>query len=243
MLKTLGELRPWTDPTIIALNRQSMRVPTVAYPDAATARGGDRSASPWWSSLDGRWRFALYNTPDQVPAKATAQTCDVSSWQKVAVPGNWTMQDTGDFPHYTNVQMPFPGPPAKLPEHNPTGVYRRDIRISNSWLKQRRVILHVGGAESVHAVYVNGTMVGYGTDSRLASEYDISAALQPGPNTLAIVVMRYSASSYVEDQDQWWMAGLHREVFIESRAEIHVSNLRCDADFRQIGRASCRERV
>ena len=42
----------------------------------------------------------------------------------IAVPGSWTMQDTGDHPHYTNVQMPFPGPPPALPERVTTGVYR-----------------------------------------------------------------------------------------------------------------------
>ena len=28
------------------------------------------------------------------------------------------------------------------------------------------------------------------------------------------------------------MAGLHREVFVESRADVHLQNLRCDADLR-----------
>ena len=29
-----------------------------------------------------------------------------------------------------------------------------------------QVVLHIGGAESVHAVYVNGAFVGYGTDAQ-----------------------------------------------------------------------------
>ena len=87
-------------------------------------------------------------------------------------------------------------------------------------------ILHVGGAESVHAVYVNGVFVGYGTDSRLPSEYAITSAVRPGRNDLAIVVIRYSAGSYVEDQDQWWMAGLHRGVFLESRSPVRIADLR-----------------
>ena len=51
----------------------------------------------------------------------------------------------------------------------------------------RQVVLHVGGADSVHAVYVNGRFAGYGTDSRLASEYDITPHLVAGRNDLAIV--------------------------------------------------------
>ena len=137
------------------------------------------------------------------------------------MPGNWTLQGVGDLPQYTNVRMPFHGPPPRLPERNPTGVYRRTMTIPKRWLG-RQIVLHVGGAESVHAVYVNGEFAGYGTDSRLASEYDITAFVRAGANDVAIVVMRWSAHSYIEDQDQWWMAGLHREVFVEARAPVHV---------------------
>jgi beta-galactosidase len=233
VLNVLSELRPWTDPNQLEVHRLPMRTPTVAYRDISAARVDDVALAPWRSSLNGQWNFALYANPEAVPKKATATGCDTTKWRRVAVPGNWTMQDTGDFPHYTNIQMPFPGPPPALPEHNPTGVYRRQMRITKAWLKDRRVVLHIGGAESVHAVYVNGQFAGYGTDSRLASEYDITDSVAAGVNDLAIVVMRYSAGSYVEDQDQWWMAGLHREVFVESRAYTHVSNVRCDADLRE----------
>ena len=209
-----------------------MRTPTTAYADISAARASDRAASRWFRSLDGAWKLRLYDTPDAVPATATDAAHRDDAWHRVAVPGNWTMQDTGDLPHYTNVQMPFAGPPPRLPDRNPTGVYRRTVNVPATWLRARRVVLHVGGAESVHAVYVNGEFAGYGTDSRLSSEYDITDHVVAGVNTIAIVVMRYSAKSYVEDQDQWWMAGLHREVFIESRAHTHLANLRCDADLR-----------
>ena len=37
-----------------------------------------------------------------------------------------------------------------------------------------------------------------------------------GPNHVAIVVPRWSAATWVEDQDQWWMPGLHRSVELVS---------------------------
>ncbi len=184
-------------------------------------------------SLNGRWSLRLFETPESVPQAAV--TGPTSGDVVVAVPGNWTMQDLGsgvtDLPHYTNVQMPFEGPPPALPPRNPTGVYRRTFTVPAAWRRQQ-VVLHVGGADSVHAVYLNDQFVGYGTDSRLPSEYDITAALQPGANHLAIVVVRYSAQSYVEDQDQWWMAGLHREVFVQLRPLVHIADVRCNADLR-----------
>ena len=92
------------------------------------------------------------------------------------------MQDLGGFvdvPHYTNIQMPFDGPPPRLPERNPTGVYRRSFTVPAAWTA-RRTVLHVAGAESVHAVFVNGVFAGYGTDSRLPSEYDVSELVRTG---------------------------------------------------------------
>ena len=107
-------------------------------------------------------------------------------------------------------------------------MHRTTFTVAKNW-KGRRTVLHIGGAESVHMVYVNGAFVGYGTDSRLPSEYDISAALTSGKNELAIVVCRFSAQSHLEDQDQWWMAGLHREVFLTSQAMIGINDVRVDA--------------
>ena len=213
-----------------------MRATTAAPSGPATRR----------RSLHGTWAFELFDHPDDVPPQAVCgPTPPIGNGRRAGadaqpVPGNWTIDHrlagrgwstACDHPHYTNVQMPFPGPPPALPEHNPTGVYRRAFKVPRDW-RGEQLLLHIGGAESVHAVYLNDRFVGYGTDSRLPSEYDISAAVQPGDNHLAVVVVRYSAQSYLEDQDQWWMAGLHREVFIEARPSVHLADVRADADWR-----------
>ena len=212
MMPDIGTTRPWTDPEVIAIGRLPMHVPI----DGLRRR-----------SLDGQWSFQLFTSPDDIGAGAISGPAPDRT---VAVPGSWTMQGVGDLPHYTNVQMPFPGPPPLLPERNPTGVYRRVFSVAAGWLREK-VVLHIAGAESVHAVYVNGEFAGYGTDSRLPSEYDITDHLHAGENELAIVVIRYSALSYVEDQDQWWMAGLHRSVFIEARPKVHIADIIAESTY------------
>ncbi|MEP7204422.1 MAG: glycoside hydrolase family 2 TIM barrel-domain containing protein [Ilumatobacteraceae bacterium] len=213
MLPVIGHFRPWTDPSITAIGRLPMHVPLAA---------SDRR------SLDGEWSFELFDHPDAVSDTAITGERPVRT---ITVPGSWTMQETGDYPHYTNVQMPFQGPPPALPERVTTGVYRTPLSVPRGW-KGTQIVLHVAGAESVHAVYVNGSFVGYGTDSRLPSEYDISQWVLPGKaNEIAIVVIRYSADSYVEDQDQWWMAGLHRSVHVESRRPVHIADVSCVGDY------------
>jgi beta-galactosidase len=169
--------------------------------------------------LDGRWRFQLL-------AKADDET--VADWGEAEVPGLWTMAGTWDRPHYTNVQMPFPGLPPTIPEINPTGVYERDFTVPDDWAG-RRIVLHVGAAESVLIVSLNGEAVGVGKDSHLASEFDLTGRLRPGPNTLTLRVVKWSDATYVEDQDQWWHGGITRPVFLYSTGPVYLADVRVAA--------------
>jgi hypothetical protein len=112
-----------------------------------------------------------------------------------------------DKPHYTNVQMPFEGVPPEVPELNPTGIYEREFEVPAEWAG-RRVVLHVGAAESVLLVSLNGDEFGVGKDSHLASEFDLTDRLRPGANRLTLRVVKWSDATYVEDQDQWWHGGI-----------------------------------
>ncbi|NKB71686.1 MAG: hypothetical protein GKR89_31815 [Candidatus Latescibacteria bacterium] len=211
----LGALnKPWETPEFTAVNRLPMRATLTPYADAKAAKIGEDTRSPWHLSLNGPWRFQLYDSPAAVPESALAKTAADGRWDQIAVPANWTLEGY-DKPHYTNVKMPFKNDPPRVPADNPTGVYRRTFRLPAKW-KKRRTVLHMAGAESVAYVFVNGAMVGMSKDSRLPAEFDLTPFLQGGQNQLAIVVIRYSDASYVEDQDHWWMAGLYRDIFLYS---------------------------
>ena len=218
--------RPWADPQVVSMNRLPMRTPLTTFNDVVSARAANEAKSPWRKSLNGIWKIKRF--ADVSDVTASSLTSDTSKWSKISVPGNWTLAGLGDLPHYTNVQMPWQGRPPSLPSTVATAVHRTTFTVPASWRK-RRTIVNVGGAESVHMVYINGTFIGYGTDSRLPSEYDISDALISGKNDIAIVVCRFSAQSHLEDQDQWWMAGLHREVFLRSQALISLDDVHVNA--------------
>ncbi|BEL04223.1 glycoside hydrolase family 2 TIM barrel-domain containing protein [Actinoplanes sichuanensis] len=170
-------------------------------------------------SLDGTWRFQLLDHPEQAAG---------ADWTEIRVPGAWTVQPAGgaDLPHYTNVTMPWPGAPLPPPGHNPTGVYERDVDVPAAWAG-RRIVLHVGAAESVLLARVNGVDVGWSKDAHLAAEFDITAAVRPGePNTVRLTVVKWSDASAIEDQDQWWHAGLTRSVFLYSTGTTYLGDLR-----------------
>ena len=199
--------RSWTQPEAISANRLPM---TTFLRDAADVR-----------SLDGEWSFTLLDRPGGSARMTTT----------VEVPGCWTMQDVGDPPRYTNIQMPFPGAPPHVPEENPTGVYRRRVDVPAEWAG-RRIVLHVGGAETVLYVEVDDTFVGMGTDSRLPHEFDLTGLVTPGaPCALTLTVVRWGAATYLEDQDHWHHAGLHRSVLLSSTPLVHIADVHAVADW------------
>lgn len=201
-----------------------MRATCFPFPDAARAGSLDRTASPWFRSLNGPWHFKLADRPEDVLWTDVGDEARQARWPEVEVPGNWTMQGYG-IPHYTNIQMPFPDEPPMVPADNPAGIYARTFRVPKSW-KNRRVVVHFGGAESLLYVFVNGRLAGLSKDSRLPSEFDITSAVNfDGENTLAAVVVKWSDASFIEDQDQWWMAGLHREVFLYATAPTFLADV------------------
>ena len=177
-------------------------------------------------SLDGTWRFQLLHKPTD-PVK--------KRWSSIPVPGLWTMQeDSWDKPIYTNVQMPFDLQPPFVPEENPTGVYERDFEIPNSWAN-KRIVLHLGGYESVAVISVNGVEVGMTKDSRLAAEFDITKFIKGGKNVLRIVVTKWSDAVYVEDQDQWWHGGITRSVKLYATSDVYIERVYTTAGLKADG--------
>lgn len=230
--------RSWCRPEQMAVNRLPMRATAYPYADEAHALAGDRTASPWFISLDGTWDFALRPRPEAVtcadvggqPGEGSEAGEAGDGWRPFEVPGCWTMHPhVDDWPHYTNVRMPFVAEPPDVPDDNPTGVHRRTFELPDGW-DGRRTVLHVGGAESCLYVFCNGEVVGMGKDSRLPQEFDLTAHVQPGENTLVLVVVRWSDGSWLEDQDHWSMAGLHREVFLCSTAAAHLADVAVRAE-------------
>ncbi len=197
---------PWADPELTSRGR----LPMHAVPHA------DRLP------LDGTWRFQLLHSPTDAVGESP------SDWRPVEVPGCWTMQDTWDRPHYTNVQMPWPLRPPEIPDENPTGVYERTFTVPEAWAG-KRVVLHVGAAESVLIVALNGDEAGVGKDSHLAQEYDLTDRLAPGENTLRLAVVKWSDANYVEDQDQWWHGGITRPVYLYATGPTYLADVQVDA--------------
>ncbi|MFC4455676.1 glycoside hydrolase family 2 TIM barrel-domain containing protein [Deinococcus sonorensis] len=228
-----GAVRPWQTPELQQLGRLPARATLYPFETPDQARAGERAHSPWVESLNGEWTFFLAARPEEVAANFMMAAGRTPEWTTLPVPGNWTLH-TGDVPHYTNVQMPFPQLPPQVPDANPTGLYQRSFDLPPHWTG-RRTVLHVGGAESLLYVWVNGAFVGLSKDSRLPAEFDVTPFVQPGENLLACAVVKWSDASFVEDQDQWWMGGLHREVYLYSTPHTFIQDVQVRAEPQEDG--------
>ena len=217
----------WQDIQVVAVNKEKPRSSFMSYADRETALTSRFEKSPYYSLLNGTWKFFFVDSYKDLPQNITDPSVNTSSWDDITVPGNWEVQGHG-VAIYTNHGYEFkprnPQPPL-LPEANPVGVYRRDIEIPASW-DNRDIYLHIGGAKSALYVYLNGKEVGYSEDSKNPAEFLINKYLQPGKNVLTLKIFRWSTGSYLECQDFWRMSGIERDVFLWSQPKASIQDFR-----------------
>ncbi|MDA3960728.1 MAG: DUF4981 domain-containing protein [Planctomycetota bacterium] len=222
------------NPAIFAAGRLPGRSSAWPRPDLASALTGSYERGAWVQSLNGDWAFHWSPEPSACPSDAHQIDCDTTGWSTIPVPGQWELHGHGT-PIYTNWRYPFRcAPPAVMAEpdpswtsateRNPTGCYRRTVTISADWLAGRRVVLHVAGARSNLTLWVNGERLGFSQDATSPAEFDLTDSLHVGDNQIAIIVTKYCAGSYLEDQDMWRLAGIYRDVFLVSLPAIHLSD-------------------
>ncbi|CAG8104034.1 unnamed protein product [Penicillium nalgiovense] len=163
-------------------------------------------------SLNGNWDFNYAQTPLVAPLPNEKE---VNFNEKLVVPGHWQLQGYGK-PHYTNVLYPFTVDPPNPPSQNPTGTYRRTFFVPEEWKsKPFSFRLRFEGVDNSFHIFLNGKLVGYNEGSRNASEFDIDEHILVNEvNELWVRVYQWSSSSYIEDQDQWWLSGIFRDVYL-----------------------------
>ncbi|CAK8998343.1 Beta-galactosidase (Beta-gal) (Lactase) [Durusdinium trenchii] len=114
------------------------------------------------------------------------------------------------------------------------GLYRTVFHVPPEHADRRvHLVFHAVG--SAVMLWVDGQYIGYSQDSMTAAEFDITDALKQGKqpesgghgasvseallsdqhlsdHVLVAMVPMWCDGSYLEDQDQWWLTGIHRTV-------------------------------
>lgn len=183
--------------------------------------------------LSGAWRFHYAASLEEAPGECDLEDFDDAAWDILEVPGHWVLQGDGRYGHpiYTNVQLPIPMDPPFVPDSNGIGDYRLEFDRPGCWEELPSVRLRFDGVESIGIVSLNGVHVGVVRGSRLASELEVGHLLRPGRNIVHVRVAQWSAQTYVEDQDQWWLPGIFREVSLVGRPDGGIEDYHLVANY------------
>ncbi|MEO0734647.1 MAG: glycoside hydrolase family 2 TIM barrel-domain containing protein, partial [Bacteroidota bacterium] len=232
-----AQMRYVQNPETHSVNRLPAHATMYHYANAATAQAG--GALIGRTSLDGTWNFKFHpHGKNAVPAAVASVQLPAGS--TIQVPGNWEMQGYGS-PIYVNWEYPFrPMVPPFVPategptmhDRNPMGAYQRRFDIAGFRAGDRQVI-HFGAVSSAFHVWVNGQYLGYSAGSRTPAEFDFTDVAKASGNEVYVEVYRFSAGSYLEDQDHWRMSGLHRSVYVQSTPFEYVRDVFVKADIEE----------
>ena len=231
---------------VVALNKlppRSYFIPFENHAQADSAAPKERRyVSPKVQCLSGKWDFAFYPRPAEIPAVFdTEKIC----FDTVDVPGCWQFQGY-DRPFYVNVRYQFPYDPPKIPREDPVGkvffwhgsdegikprwrqpenefnfvgIYRKRFTVQES---AKRHILSFLGVASCLDLYINGRFAGYSEGSHNTAEFDITPLVDPGENELVAVVHRWCNGTYLECQDMFRNNGIFRDVLLFEMEEQDI---------------------
>ncbi|MDO3628249.1 glycoside hydrolase family 2 TIM barrel-domain containing protein [Mucilaginibacter sp. BT774] len=228
---SIAQTPDWESEKIFGINKEPTHVTYTPYANLEQALRDVSESSPYYSSLDGYWKFRWVKQPSERPMEFYKTNFDDTKWKTIPVPCNMELQGYG-IPIYTNITYPFkPNPPkvmGQVPadwtvskEPNPLGSYRRNFDVPDNWTG-REIFVHFNGVQSAFYIWINGQKVGFSENSMSPAEFNISKYVHPGKNLIAVEVYKYSAGSYLEDQDMFRFSGIFRSVFVYATPKVHV---------------------
>ena len=208
------------DPLFFAENRVAAHSDHVAYASMEELSHGETSLR---CSLNGLWKFHHALNAGQVIPGFEAADYDSRGWAPIQMEGYGA-------PQYANIQYPWDGYQAveigEIPrEYNPVASYIKTFFVP-AQMVGKRVFISFQGAESCIAVWLNGHYVGFSSDSFTPSEFELTDYLVEGENKLACRVERWSAGSWLEDQDFMRFSGIFRDVYLYAIPKAHIADIR-----------------
>ena len=184
-------------------------------------------------SLNGTWKFTYSKNIDLLPKGLEKEEICAKHWDDIQVPGHIQMQGYG-VPQYTNIQYPWDGlediEPGDIPkEFNPVATYVKYFKIP-AHMKKEELYISFQGVESACAVWINGNFIGYGSDSFTPTEFHLpDECLKEGENKLTVQVFKFTAASWLEDQDFFNFSGIFRDVYLFTIPKVHAWDVKVES--------------
>ncbi|MEX1376265.1 MAG: glycoside hydrolase family 2 TIM barrel-domain containing protein [Eubacteriales bacterium] len=189
----------------------------------------DKTHEKKFIDLNGKWKFSYATCPKLRQKDFYKKEFDTSEWGTIDVPAVWELSGYGK-PQYLAYAYPDAigvrkhQIPSIDEKDNPVGSYRRTFHLDKSYM-QGKTIVHFGAVKSAFYLWVNGEYAGYSQGSMTPHEFDISAYIKEGENSISAEVYKYSDGIYLEDQDMWFFAGIYRDVYIYNLPQSHIADV------------------
>lgn len=180
-------------------------------------------------SLNGLWKFHYARNYGSVIPGFEKEDYNCNIWDDIHVPAHIQMEGY-DIPAYINTQYPWDGHEdiwlGEVPEKfNPVASYVKYFELPANW-EGKEVHVVFDGVESGYALWLNGSYVGYSEDTFTPSEFDLTPYIKSGLNKLAVQVFKWTAGSWMEDQDFFRFSGIYRNVFLRLVPDAHLEDLK-----------------
>jgi len=134
---------------------------------------------------------------------------DDKGWRQLNLPHDWAIE--GPF------KQEYPGDTGKLASWG-VGWYRRHFNVADAD-KAKQFSIEIDGAMAYSMVWLNGKFIGGWPYGYASYQLDLSSAVQPGDNVLAIRL------DNPPDSSRWYPGGgIYRNVWLVKTMPVHVAH-------------------
>ena len=138
-----GAAPDWENEQVLHINTEPPRATFIPFATLEQALRNDFTNSPFYFSLDGKWKFHWSPRPEVRPTNFFQTNFDDSEWTNIPVPSNWEMRGFG-VPIYLGSGHTFKMDPPRVMgepatnwtafvQRNPVGSYRKTIELPKPW--------------------------------------------------------------------------------------------------------------
>ncbi len=198
--------------------KQLYKVPTTSV--------GTLPMTNYFDIVDGykkelsNWKYSYQEKFDFDSALST------EGQKKVTVPYMAELNGDGN-PFYTNDRYLFPYLPPRILIDTPAMIF---VHEEDMVKDDNDSILQIEGIDNCYYLFVNGEFVGFSNISHAVKQFDISDKVVDGKNEIRIIALKFSPSSYLEDQDKIRLSGIFRPIYLVKRPKNRVNNFRVNTD-------------
>lgn len=216
---------------VLEMNPVPSRAYYIPYHSEEAAYENDRKKSEFYYDMCGEWDFKFFPSSLEIQ-DFTSSDFTLEGFDKIDVPRCWQTYTERDYdkPQYTNFNYPFPLDPPHVPDDIPCGLYVRDFEFTKDQIENKDIMINFEGVDSCFYLWINNDIAIYSQAAHTTTEMRINDYLLPGMNSFKVLVLKWCAGSYLEDQDKWRMSGIFRDVYMLIRDKGHINDYKVKAE-------------